>query len=166
MSPELNSKNKILSVNSLIKITGQARKRGKTIAFTNGCFDILHFGHVRYLEKAKKDDRILIIGLNSDGSINEIKGKNRPIIPQSERAGLLAALSCVDYVVIFDEPTPYNLIRKLKPDLLIKGADWKGKEVIGSDIVKAHGGKVEFIPYLDNLSTTNIIKTIIEKYKA
>ena len=114
MSPELNSKNKILSVNSLIKVIGQARKQGKTIAFTNGCFDILHLGHVRYLEKARRDDRILIIGLNSDASIQQIKDKNRPIVPQLERAGILAALMCVDYVVIFNEPTPLNLIRKLK----------------------------------------------------
>lgn len=136
------------------------RKAGKKIAFTNGCFDILHYGHVSYLEAAQKNARVLIVGLNSDRSVKGIKGSGRPIVNQQDRASLLAALECVDFVVLFDEPTPYNLIKELRPDVLIKGADWKGKEVVGQDIVEGLGGKVELINYLSGLSTTNIIKKI------
>jgi D-beta-D-heptose 7-phosphate kinase/D-beta-D-heptose 1-phosphate adenosyltransferase len=128
-----------------------------TIAFTNGCFDIIHYGHVQYLEKAKKKGRILVVGLNSDVSIRRIKGPSRPINPQALRAGVLAALGCVDYVILFEEDTPYQLIKDVQPDILIKGADWKDREIIGSDIVKAKGGKIELISYIEGLSTTQTI---------
>lgn len=146
---------KILSKETLKKKIAGLRRAGKTIAFTNGCFDILHAGHVSYLEEAKKDKaRILIIGMNSDASVRSLgKGAGRPIIPQKERARLLAALECVDFVTIFTEPTPQKLIEYLRPDILIKGADWKGKTVAGSDAVK----KVEFLRYIRGLSTSNII---------
>ncbi|MBF0123572.1 MAG: adenylyltransferase/cytidyltransferase family protein [Candidatus Omnitrophica bacterium] len=149
---------KIVSKDTLKEKIAALRRKGKRIVFTNGCFDILHAGHVSYLEEAKKDNkRILIIGLNSDGSVRSLeKGLGRPIVPQKERAKLLAALSCVDFVVIFNESTPEKLIKFLSPDILIKGADWKGKKVAGSEFVK----KVDFIRYIKGLSTTNIIEKI------
>ena len=139
------------------------RRQGKEIAFTNGCFDILHFGHIQYLESAKKPNRILIVGLNSDLSVRKIKGLKRPVMAQKERAVILAALGCVDYVVIFHEETPFRLIQSIHPDVLIKGADWKAKGVIGSDIVKANGGRVELIRYLPDYSTSAIIKRILDR---
>ncbi|MCC6758730.1 MAG: D-glycero-beta-D-manno-heptose 1-phosphate adenylyltransferase [Candidatus Omnitrophica bacterium] len=136
---------KIVSVSSLKKKLNALRRKGKKIAFTNGCFDILHFGHVSYLEAAKKKGRALVVGLNSDESVRRLKGADRPVNSELNRAGVLAGLEAVDFVVIFAEDTPYNLISQLKPDVLIKGADWKDKEIAGADVVKAHGGKVEFI---------------------
>jgi len=138
------------------------RKQGYKIAFTNGCFDILHIGHVSYLQKAKRKDRILIVGLNSDRSIKSIKGNSRPIVDQRGRAGVLAALTCVDFVVLFHADTPLNLIKSIKPDILIKGADWKGKDVAGGDFVEGHGGKVEFIQYIPGVSSTDIIERILQ----
>jgi len=137
------------------------RRQGKTIAFTNGCFDLMHIGHVRYLEQASRGNRILIIGLNSDVSTRSIKGPHRPIVPQKSRAAVLAALECVDFVVIFNEDTPYKTIAAIKPDILIKGADWKGKPVAGQDLVK----KVEFVKYIQGFSTTNIIEKILKSEK-
>lgn len=159
----MNSRKKILTLSSLKKNVQKFHRQGKTIAFTNGCFDILHRGHVSYLEAAKKQRRILIVALNSDHSIRTIKGEHRPIIPQKERAAVLAALACVDYVTIFDEPTPLKVIETLKPDVLLKGADWKGKEIAGGEFVKSYGGRVEFIRYVKGLSTTQIIGAIKKK---
>lgn len=136
----------------------------KTVAFTNGCFDIIHAGHVSYLKKAKSMTDILIVGLNSDGSIKRIKGKERPINNQIDRALVLGSLESVDYVVIFNEDTPQKLIEAIRPDILIKGADWKGKEIAGSDFVKGYGGRCEFVEFLDNRSTTNIVQRIINEY--
>ena len=148
---------KIVDRKKLLEILQPKRSVGKSIAFTNGCFDILHIGHVSYLEAARKNDRVLVVGLNSDASVRRIKGKSRPIFNQKQRALVLAALACVDYVVIFNEDTPAKLIEALKPDVLIKGADWKGKIVVGAQIVRDHGGKVEFIKFIPNASTTRII---------
>ncbi len=156
---------KIFGVPALKKILSKHRKQGKKIAFTNGCFDIMHVGHVTYLQKAKKGNRILVVGLNSDSSVKQIKGKQRPIVPEAERAAVLAALTCVDYVIIFHEDNPFNVISELRPDVIIKGADWKGKEVIGSDVVTSYGGKVELLPYIDGASTSKIIKRILKKCK-
>lgn len=152
---------KVIKLPSLKKKLALLRRQKRVIAFTNGCFDILHYGHVSYLEAAKKKDRVLVVGMNSDASVRSLnKGFDRPIVPQDQRAAVLAGLSCVDFVVLFNEPTPAKLIAALKPDVLIKGADWKGKEVVGADVVKANGGRVEFIAYIDRLSTTNIIEKI------
>ena len=159
----MNSQKKFLTLISLKEKVQALRRAKKIVAFTNGCFDILHFGHVSYLEAAKKKERVLIVALNSDASIRMIKGPGRPIIPQKQRALLIAALECVDYVTIFDEPTPLKVIETLKPDVLIKGADWKGKEVAGADFVKSHGGRVEFIKYIEGFSTTQLIESIKEK---
>lgn len=153
-------KNKIVSLSTLQRHVKNGRKKRKAIAFTNGCFDILHYGHVSYLQKAKKKNRILIVGLNSDASVRRIKGQGRPINLENERAYVLAALACVDYVVIFEQDTPYETIKALKPDILIKGADWKGKTVVGEDLVLKSKGKVEFVEYLPNFSTTKTIELI------
>ena len=147
---------KIIGVQALKKKLSAMRKAGRTIVFANGCFDLMHLGHVKYLEAAKKIDRVLVVGLNSDKSIARIKGPSRPVCPQKSRAAVLAALACVDFVVIFHEDTPYNLIKTINPDVLVKGADWKGKEVVGADIAK----KVELIKYIKGFSTTHIIENI------
>ena len=160
----VDTKQKIVSLVSLKRRIAQYRREGKSIAFTNGCFDILHYGHVNYLQKAKKPDRILIIGLNGDKSIKKIKGPKRPIVAEKERACVLAALACVDHVTIFQDETPFNLINALKPDILIKGSDWKGRDVAGSDIVKASGGKVEYMRYIPGSSSTSIIETVLKRY--
>lgn len=151
---------KIVTAGVLKNKIDSFRRAGQTIAFTNGCFDILHFGHVSYLNAAKRNNRILVVGLNSDESVKRLKGPDRPVNREMNRAGVLAGLESVDFVVIFKEDTPEHLIAQLQPDVLIKGADWKGKTVAGADTVKARGGKVEFIKYLDGLSTSNILKSI------
>ena len=162
----MNTKNKIVSLGFLKNKILALRKQGKNIVFTNGCFDLLHFGHISYLEKMKTEKAVVVIGLNSDSSIKRIKAKGRPIQPEKARARVLAALACVDYVTIFPDETPYRVIKTLQPDILVKGADWKGKTVVGEDIVKARGGKVRVISYVDHFSTTNIIKKILTQCRA
>jgi len=154
---------KVVTIDAAKKIAVRLRRQGKVVAFTNGCFDVLHYGHIHYLERAKKANRTLIVGLNSDSSVKKIKGPSRPIVPQKQRAALVAALACVDYVIIFNDATPYRIINVLKPDVLIKGADWKGKKVVGSNIVKSWGGKVELVTYLKAYSTTKLIASIKKK---
>ncbi len=161
----MNTQSKIIKTPTLKKKIRALRKgRSKrTIAFTNGCFDILHLGHVSYLEEAKRSADILVVGLNSDRSVRKIKGPKRPIVGERSRAGVLAALACVDHVVLFDEETPVKLIEAVKPDILIKGADWKGKGAVGSEIVLANGGKVKFIKFVKGVSSTNIINGIVKR---
>jgi D-beta-D-heptose 7-phosphate kinase/D-beta-D-heptose 1-phosphate adenosyltransferase len=159
----MTTRGKILKLSTLKRNIAALRKKGKKIAFTNGCFDILHYGHVRYLEQAKEKDRILVVGLNSDISVRKIKGSGRPINSEMNRAGVLAALECVDFVVMFDQETPYELIKAVQPDVLVKGADWKGEGAVGSDIVRARGGKIRFIKLVPHLSTTKTIKTIAKR---
>ena len=142
------------------------RRSGKKIVFTNGCFDLLHLGHISYLEAIKSKDAVVVVGLNSDSSIKKIKAKGRPIQPQAARARVLAALACVDYVMIFSQETPLQLIKALQPDVLVKGADWKGKAVVGENIVRARKGQVKLIPYVDHFSTTNIIQKILTQCAA
>lgn len=151
---------KILSSNSLSTTLEKWRNRQQKIVFTNGCFDILHVGHVEYLAQAKEKGDVLIVGLNSDDSVRRLKGESRPINPQKARAELLAALFFVDAVVIFEEDTPYNLIKIVQPDVLIKGADYQPETVVGYDIVTAKGGKVETIALIEGYSTTNIVHKI------
>lgn len=138
----------------------QWHKKKEQIVFSNGCFDILHQGHITYLAKAAQLGVHLIIGLNTDISVKRLKGKNRPINQQSARALLLAALSFVDLVIFFDEDTPYNLIKSVQPDILVKGADYNTEDIVGYDIVKAKGGLVHTIELEDGFSTTDIIKAI------
>ena len=136
------------------------KKEGKKIVFTNGCFDIIHAGHVDYLEKAKLLGDKLIVGLNSDNSVKRIKGKERPIIPEKYRKKVLEALKPVDLVIIFQEDTPENLIKKIKPDVLVKGGDWKIENIVGAKFVKSYGGKVKTIEFVYDISTTKIINKI------
>ena len=132
----------------------------KKIVFTNGCFDILHIGHLRYMEEAARLGDILVIGLNSDASVRRLKGEERPINSQEDRAELLSALEFVDYVAIFDEDTPYELIKRIQPDVLVKGGDYKPDEVVGKDIVEARGGELKLLKFVEGKSTTNIINKI------
>lgn len=161
---KVKSKTKIKSLSELKTMVGSLRRR-KKIVFTNGCFDILHRGHIQYLGQAKEKNSVLIVGLNSDASVRRIKGRARPIFNQNDRARLLSALPFVDFVVIFNESTPIKLIRALKPDVLVKGADWKGKGVVGSELIKSWNGKVRLIPYLKGYSTSSIISRIYKSCK-
>ncbi|MEO0254336.1 MAG: D-glycero-beta-D-manno-heptose 1-phosphate adenylyltransferase [candidate division WOR-3 bacterium] len=154
----------IVDLKTLKKILKKFKKEGKKIVFTNGCFDIIHAGHIEILKKAKKKGDILIVGLNSDRSIKKIKGNKRPIIKEKDRAKILDSIKYVDYVILFDEKTPYRLIREIKPDVLVKGADYKLKEVVGSDIVLKNKGEVYLVKILKGRSTSKIIEKIIKKY--
>jgi D-beta-D-heptose 7-phosphate kinase/D-beta-D-heptose 1-phosphate adenosyltransferase len=140
------------------------RSSGKRIVFTNGCFDLLHPGHVRYLHAARQLGDFLIVAVNSDASVRSIKGPKRPILDAPARAELVAALSCVDRVVVFDEDNPLSLIQRLLPHVLVKGGDWEADQIIGSDVVKAAGGEVRRIPFVDGFSSTDIIEKIMELY--
>ena len=151
---------KIKSLSSLTASLKAARREGKKVVFTNGCFDILHVGHVTYLAKAKSLGDILVVGLNSDASVRRLKGKARPVNRERDRAIVLGALESVDYVTIFKEDTPYRLISAVKPDILVKGGDWKIDSIVGSDIVKALGGKVMSIKFVKGYSTTRTISQL------
>lgn len=157
--------NNIKNIEELVSIRNELKSQNKKVVFTNGVFDILHAGHVDYLIKAKKMGDVLIVALNSDYSVKRIKGDKRPIVPQAERAFILSNLKCVDYVTIFEEDTPYEVIKKLIPDVLIKGADWVKDKIIGKDIVESAGGKIETIEFVNIQSSTNIIKIILDRYK-
>jgi rfaE bifunctional protein nucleotidyltransferase chain/domain len=136
----------------------KARAKGKRTVFTNGCFDILHPGHVSYLERAAGMGDLLVIGLNSDSSVKAIKGKDRPLNNERDRAYVLSALSFVDYITLFGENTPDKLIRMIRPDVLVKGGDWKIGDIVGGSFVKSYGGRVARIPFLKGYSTTSLIK--------
>ena len=136
------------------------KSKNKKIVFTNGCFDILHIGHARYLYAAKELGDLLIVAVNSDSSVKRIKGPDRPIMNQEERAEMLAALQCVDMVVIFEEDTPLEVIERLVPDVLVKGGDWKEEDIVGSEVVKSAGGQVKSLPFVKGSSTSEIINKI------
>ena len=153
-------KNKLLSREALETKLAEWRSAGETIVFTNGCFDILHRGHVEYLAQAADLGDKLIIGLNTDASVKRLKGESRPVNDEKSRALLLSALQFVDVVVFFDEDTPYELIKQVLPDILVKGNDYKPEEIVGYDIVTAKGGKVLTIDLVEGFSTTNIIKRL------
>lgn len=147
----------LLSRELLSLIIAQAKELGKNVVFTNGCFDIIHAGHVTYLEKASKYGDILVVGLNSDDSVRRLKGESRPINNEQDRATVLLALKSIDYVTIFDEDTPLELIHKLTPDVLVKGGDYTIDSIVGADYVKKNNGKIAIIPLVEGKSTTNII---------
>ena len=151
---------KILDRNSIKVKVDSLRQAGKVVVFTNGCFDLIHVGHVRYLQEARKQGDCLVVAVNSDSSVEEIKGPGRPIIPESQRAEVVAALSCVDWVTIFDEPDPLVLIKLLKPDVLVKGSDWPEEKIVGAPEVKGTGGKVLRIPLEPASSTSAVIEKI------
>jgi len=151
---------KLKELEELAQIAATARAQGQTVVFTNGCFDLLHRGHVHTLRQAKAAGDLLIVAINSDRSVKSIKAPQRPILPETDRIELIAAMEMVDYVILFDEPDPYKLIAAIKPQVLAKGGDWSSDRIIGADIVEAAGGRVEVIPYLKGFSTTEIIERI------
>ena len=152
-------KNKIYNTFHLSSFTSQlSHWQGLRVVFTNGCFDILHRGHVEYLSKAADMGDVLVVGLNTDASVQRLKGEGRPVNNEEARAMVLASLSFVDAVVLFDEDTPYELIKAVRPDVLVKGADYKPEEIVGYDIVTSYGGKVETVPLVVGYSTTGLIK--------
>jgi D-beta-D-heptose 7-phosphate kinase/D-beta-D-heptose 1-phosphate adenosyltransferase len=155
-------KDKIKTERALLQQIGQERAAGKKIVFTNGCFDLLHAGHVRYLEEARSLGDLLVVAINSDRSAARIKGPSRPINSQQERAEVLAALACVDYVTIFDEPDPYRIISILRPNILVKGGDWTRETTVGRDVVERDGGEVIVLPYVEGISTTGLIDRILK----
>jgi D-beta-D-heptose 7-phosphate kinase/D-beta-D-heptose 1-phosphate adenosyltransferase len=155
---------KIKNIKAIKSIVAHLKTQRKKVVFTNGCFDILHVGHIRYLRKARSLGDILVVGLNTDRSVRQIKGEKRPIVPQGERAEVLAALEFVDYVVLFDEPDPFALIEKVKPTILVKGADWPKDKIIGRDVVEKGGGRVVRIPLVRGASSTGVIEKIIQVY--
>jgi len=157
--------NRNLSREELVAIRKELKANGRKVVFTNGCFDIIHSGHVDYLTKAKMMGDVLFVGINSDSSIKRIKGDKRPILDENERAFIVASLKAVDYVSLFDEDTPKELIGAIVPDVLVKGADWAIENIVGRDVVEANGGKVETIKFVNNQSTSNIIKKILSKYQ-
>jgi rfaE bifunctional protein nucleotidyltransferase chain/domain len=153
----------IVELKELLELLEKVRGK-KKIVFTNGCFDILHAGHADYLNKAKSLGDILVVGINSDASVRRIKGEKRPILPQQMRAYLLDNLKPVDYVVIFEEDTPLELIKAIKPDVLVKGADWDLERIVGADFVLSYGGRVERIPFSFDISTSKVIERILGLY--
>lgn len=152
----------VVSRADMVNIRLELKKAKRRVVFTNGCFDILHRGHIDYLTKAKALGDILVVGVNDDNSVRRLKGSARPIIEQDDRANVLAALAVVDYVCLFSEDTPFELIQAIVPDILVKGADWSMHEIVGKDIVEGAGGSVHAIEFLPNRSTSNIIKKIIQ----
>ena len=161
----MNTIEKIVSLEELVTRLEKKRATAGKIVFTNGCFDIMHVGHVRYLAEARSLGDLLIVGMNSDASVCQIKGDNRPIVRQKHRAEVLAGLACVDHVVVFDEPDPLRLIQALKPDILVKGEDWEDEAIIGAEDVRARGGEVARITFVEQTSTSDIIQTILERYR-
>ena len=151
---------KICSRKKIIEVVKKLKQQKKKIVFTNGCFDLLHIGHVSLFQKAKTLGDVLIVAINSDKSLAGLKGPKRPLVPQKDRTKLLAALSCIDYVVVFGEQTPYELLSKLKPDILVKGGDYRIEDIVGREFVK----KVYRYPLVAGKSTTNLIKLIVERY--
>jgi len=150
----------VLSRSDLIREVGELKRAGKQVVFTNGCFDLLHPGHVQLLEQAKSLGDALILAINSDASVRGNKGGGRPVVPESERAEVLAALAAVDYVTIFDEPTPKEIVAAVVPDILVKGSDWGPNEIVGREEVEAAGGHVVLVPLEPGYSTTGLIERI------
>jgi len=158
------SAQKLKTLGEIIRLRARFRELGKKIVFTNGCFDILHVGHVRYLNQARSLGDALIVGINSDRSVQEIKGESRPIVPEAERAEVVAGLASVDFVFIFDDPTPKRVIDAIIPDVLVKGADWGISEIVGRDTVENAGGAVLNVPLVEGSSTTEIIRKVLERF--
>jgi len=156
------SAQKIITLEEMVRLRAGLRASGRKLVFTNGCFDILHIGHVRYLNQARSLGDVLAVGVNSDRSVRKIKGEARPIVPERERAEVLAALACVDFVFIFDDPTPKHVIDAIVPDVLVKGADWEISEIVGRDAVENAGGIVLNIPLVEGASTSEIIRRVLQ----
>jgi D-beta-D-heptose 7-phosphate kinase/D-beta-D-heptose 1-phosphate adenosyltransferase len=153
-----------LEPSQLAPVLKNLQNQGRKVVFTNGVFDLLHLGHVTYLQEARKQGDLLVVGLNSDASVRRIKGPLKPLLPVEERAEMLLALDCVDYTTFFEEDDPYNIIKILRPDVLVKGGDWALDKMIGGDLVQSWGGKVMNIPVVEGRSTTNLIQMVRERY--
>lgn len=152
---------KVLSRSEVISALTAQRTQGRRVVFTNGCFDLMHIGHTRYLQAARELGDVLVVGINTDRSVQSLnKGCDRPIVPERQRAEVLAALACVDYVVLFDEPDPGRLITEIQPDVLVKGGDWTPDKIIGRETVEARGGIVTTIPLVPGVSTTTLVEKI------
>ena len=162
----LRTSHTVLGLEELKKIISMAKSTDKKVVFTNGCFDLIHGGHIEFLQKAKSLGDILVVGLNTDQSVKKLKGENRPIKNERERANILSALKYIDYITMFNETTPEKLIREIRPDILVKGDDYKIDEVVGREIVEGYGAKVELIPIVKGHSTTGTLEQILEKHKA
>ena len=156
---------KIINIIKLKKIRNKLRQENKKVVFTNGCFDIIHMGHIVYLKKAKSYGDILIVGVNSDSSVRKIKGQQRPIFPLKDRLFILSHFPFIDFLIPFNDETPEHLIEEILPDVLVKGSDYVQSEIVGADIVKKNGGFVVTVPIVRGKSSTNIIKTILKRYK-
>jgi D-beta-D-heptose 7-phosphate kinase/D-beta-D-heptose 1-phosphate adenosyltransferase len=156
----MSSLNKLKSLDRLLSALQKERKKSKKIVFTNGCFDILHVGHVRYLKKARALGDRLVVALNTDASVKKLKGPTRPLTSQKDRAEVLSALECVDYLIFFNDSTPERLIRAIRPDFLVKGGDWKKEAIVGWKFVESYGGKVKSLPFVKGFSTTGLIQKI------
>ena len=155
---------KIRSLGQLKQISERLKKEGKKVVFTNGCFDLLHIGHIKYLQRAKEFGDVLVVGVNSDNSVKKIKGAKRPLLPQEEREQILAALECVDYVTIFSELTPEKVIEALKPNVHVKGGDYQPEELPEARIVESYGGKVVVVDEIEQKSTTELINLILNRF--
>ena len=153
-----------LEPTKLAPVLKNLQKQGQKVVFTNGVFDLLHLGHVTYLKEARKQGDLLVVGLNGDASVKRVKGPLKPLLPLEERAEMLLALDCVDYVSFFDEDNPYHIIKTLHPEVLVKGGDWALDKIIGADLVQSWGGKVMNIPVVPGRSTTNLIEIVKERY--
>jgi len=157
---------KLKTVSELAQLAAAARREGRRVVFTNGCFDLLHIGHTRYLQEARALGDLLIVAINSDASVSALKGPERPLVSEQERAEVLAALSAVDYVTIFDAPDPGSVIAAVKPDVLVKGGDWPLDRIVGRETVAASGGRVLAIPLVPGVSTTALVERIVERRTA
>lgn len=152
---------KVITGDKLAPLLAEHRRHKQAIVFTNGCFDLMHIGHTRYLQAARNLGDVLVVGVNSDASVRTLnKGSDRPIVPEAQRAEILAALACVDYVVMFPEPDPGSLIATIQPDILVKGGDWPIDRIVGRDTVEARGGRVQTIPLVPGVSTTALVQRI------
>jgi D-beta-D-heptose 7-phosphate kinase/D-beta-D-heptose 1-phosphate adenosyltransferase len=156
---------KLKSLDEIVAIRKRLRAAGKKLVFTNGCFDLLHVGHVRYLNRARAMGDALVVGLNTDGSVRKLKGEGRPVVPELERAEVLAALASVDHVFLFEDLTPQRVIDAIVPDVLVKGADWSPSEIVGREVVEAAGGKVCNLPLVEQASTSDIIQTVLTRFR-
>jgi D-beta-D-heptose 7-phosphate kinase/D-beta-D-heptose 1-phosphate adenosyltransferase len=155
----------VISFSKIGALASSLRKKKRRIVFTNGCFDIIHAGHIKYLEKAKALGDVLIVGINSDSSVRKIKGPRKPVVRQGDRAAIVAALKPVDYVSIFNDTTPIKLIKAIKPDVLVKGADWRLNSIVGGDFVRSYGGRVKAVSLVKGRSTSNLIRKIVDIFK-
>jgi len=157
---------KIVSWRTLKSRLALARRRQQRVVFTNGCFDLIHPGHIRYLRAAKKLGDVLVVALNSDASVRRLKGSSRPLVPEQDRCEVMAALEMVDYVTVFDQDTPFEVIKLLQPDVLVKGGDWKPEQIVGADVVRAAGGKVRSLPFASGYSTTRLAEKVARRGQA